>query len=83
MNKGQSVTWEARPGGGTWNWDRAYFSATFNSPATFKALKPGLSTITYTVDGVVTHSIKVTIKEAALPLVAGMWMSLRKRAGDR
>jgi uncharacterized repeat protein (TIGR02543 family) len=52
--------------GGEWDWDKAFFSATFNSPATFTALKAGTSTITYTVDGVST-SYDVTIKESELP----------------
>ena len=51
---------------GTWNWDEEYFSATFNSPATFTALKAGTSTITYTVDGV-SISYEVTIEESGLP----------------
>jgi LPXTG-motif cell wall-anchored protein len=52
--------------GGEWNWDEAYFSATFNSPATFTALKAGTSTITYTVDGVhVTY--EVTIERCEIP----------------
>jgi LPXTG-motif cell wall-anchored protein len=37
--------------GGTWEWDDTFFSASFNSPATFTALKTGTSTITYTVEG--------------------------------
>jgi LPXTG-motif cell wall-anchored protein len=52
--------------GGTWDWDADYFSATFNSPATFTALKAGTSTITYTVNGVNTV-YKVTIRDNELP----------------
>lgn len=52
--------------GGEWDWDEAFFSATFNSPATFRALKTGTSTITYTVDGV-SVSYAVTIKQSKLP----------------
>ena len=52
--------------GGKWDWDEAYFSATFNSRATFTALKAGASTITYTVGGV-TASYKVTIEKSELP----------------
>jgi LPXTG-motif cell wall-anchored protein len=52
--------------GGTWNWDKRFFSATFNSPATFTGLKAGVSTITYTVDGQ-TASYVVTVKESELP----------------
>jgi len=52
--------------GGTWDWDEEYFSATFNSPATFTALKAGTSTITYTVEGAsVTYD--VTIEASTLP----------------
>ena len=52
--------------GGTWNWDTAFFSATFNSPATFTALKAGTSTITYTAEGQ-SVSYAVTITKAGLP----------------
>jgi len=52
--------------GGTWDWDEEFFSATFNSPATFTALKVGTSTITYTVEGVST-TYDVTIEAGALP----------------
>ncbi len=51
---------------GTWDWDNSFFTATFNSPATFTGLKAGTSTITYTVDGV-SVSYDVTIEESALP----------------
>jgi len=50
-------------GGGTWDWDHSFFSATFNSPAAFTALKTGMSTITYTVDGQIA-SYTVTVGEA-------------------
>jgi hypothetical protein len=52
--------------GGVWDWDEEYFSATFNSPATFTALKDGASTITYTVGGV-TASYNVAIEISELP----------------
>lgn len=52
--------------GGVWDWDEGYFTATFNSPATFTALKEGKSTITYTVDGV-SVNYTVTIKKSNLP----------------
>ena len=75
MNKGESVTWDARPEGGKWNWDQDYFSASFNSPATFRAHRVGASTITYTVNGV-THSINVTIADTSLPPTGpgGVWV---------
>lgn len=66
MYEGGRVTWEPQPDGGTWDWDHSMFSATFNSPATFTALKAGTSTITYTVSGV-SQSVTVTIHEAVLP----------------
>jgi len=53
--------------GGTWNWDHDFFTATFNSPATFTALKTGTSAITYTVDGV-TVRYEVTVEASELPL---------------
>jgi len=66
MYEGGRVTWNPKPDGGTWDWDEDFFSATFNSPATFTALKAGTSVITYTVDGV-SQSIEVTVRQAALP----------------
>jgi|GEM_PF-5598230 len=66
MYEGGRVIWNPSPDGGTWNWDHSFFSATFNSPATFTALKAGTSTITYTVGGN-SQSITVTVREAALP----------------
>ncbi|MEL7603833.1 MAG: InlB B-repeat-containing protein, partial [Bacillota bacterium] len=53
-------------GGGVWDWDEEYFSATFNSPATFTALKEGNSDITYTVGVQITIYV-VTIKKSGLP----------------
>ena len=47
-----------------WNWDKEYFSATFNSPATFTALKEGKATITYTDKNGGTVSIEVEILSA-------------------
>ncbi len=63
---GGRITLTPNIDGGQWDWDEDYFSATFNSPATFTALNAGTATITYTVDGVST-SYDVTIKESALP----------------
>lgn len=51
---------------GLWNWDEAYFSATFNSPATFTALKAGKSSITYTASGA-TVTYNVTIIKVEMP----------------
>ncbi len=66
MLTGGQVTWNPKPDGGSWHWDRDFFSASFNSPATFTAKKSGLSTISYTASGV-TQAISVTIKESAVP----------------
>ena len=63
---GGRITLTPNLGGGTWDWDEDFFTATFNSPATFTALKAGTSTITYTVEGVST-TYDVTIKESGLP----------------
>lgn len=63
---GGRITLTPNIAGGSWDWDRTFFSATFNSPATFTALKAGASTITYTAEGQ-TVSYNVTIKNAVLP----------------
>ena len=52
--------------GGEWDWDEGFFSATFNSPATFTALKAGTTTVSYSLDGV-SVSYDVTIEESELP----------------
>lgn len=66
MYTGGSVTWQPNPSGGTWEYDNTFFSATFNSPATFTALKVGTSSITYKVNGQ-AQSITVTISANRLP----------------
>lgn len=66
MYVGESVTWDPKPEDGTWNWDSGFFSAAFNSPATFAALRPGTSVITYTVNGV-AHSVAVTVQQEEPP----------------
>ncbi len=63
---GGRITLTPNIDGGTWNWDHEYFTATFNSPATFTALKAGTSTITYTVDNAST-TYDVTIEDSDLP----------------
>ncbi|NLA95232.1 MAG: hypothetical protein GX838_00080, partial [Clostridiaceae bacterium] len=63
VKKGESLTWDPKPAGGSWKWDREFFSARFNSPATFTALKAGCSTITYSVGGG-SQSVTVTILAA-------------------
>lgn len=49
---GESITLTPNIMGGTWGWSDEYYTASFNSPATFTALKLGASTISYTVEGV-------------------------------
>ena len=66
MYTGGRVTWDVRPEGGSWDYDESFFSATFNSPATFTALKAGTPVITYTVEGV-SQSVIVTIQQTLLP----------------
>ena len=63
---GGRITLTPKIDGGEWDWDAAYFSATFNSPATFTALKAGTSTITYSAEGVST-TYAVTIAASTLP----------------
>ncbi len=63
---GGRITLTPNVDGGEWNWDHSFFTATFNSPATFTALKAGTSTITYTVGGATT-SYTVTIEKNTLP----------------
>ncbi len=52
--------------GGTWQWDKDYLSATFNSPATFTGLKAGTTTVTYTANGQ-TVSYTITVLASSLP----------------
>jgi hypothetical protein len=61
MIVGNKLTLDPQPAGGTWEWDEEFFSATFNSPATFTALKEGISTIIYTVNDVALE-IDVTVQ---------------------
>ncbi len=63
---GGRITLTPNIDGGQWDWDKDYFSATFNSPATFKALKAGTTTITYTAEGQ-TVAYVVKIRKSALP----------------
>ena len=67
MTVGSSVSWNPLPSGGDWSWDESFFSATFNSPATFTALKSGTTTITYTFSQA-AHQIIVTIEADAIPV---------------
>ena len=64
---GGRITLTPNIDGGIWDWDEDFFSATFNSPATFTALKKaGTTTVTYTAGGV-SVSYDVTIERSALP----------------
>jgi len=47
-----------------WEWEKEYLSATFNSPATFTALKEGNTTITYTDKNGVSVNMKIEILPA-------------------
>ncbi len=82
MYKGGHVTWNPQPSGGTWNWDKSFFNATFDGSATFTALKTGTSAITYTVNGV-TQSVSVTIRATELPQTGqdGTWIWVLCGAG--
>ncbi|MDD2579585.1 MAG: X2-like carbohydrate binding domain-containing protein, partial [Eubacteriales bacterium] len=59
---GENLTFKPLPTGGTWQWDSEYFTGSFSGSAVFTALKKGLSTITYSVNGISTSSV-VTISE--------------------
>jgi uncharacterized repeat protein (TIGR02543 family) len=63
---GGRITLTPNIDGGTWNWDEDFFTATFNSPATFTALKAGTTKITYSVEGG-TVTYDVTIEAGILP----------------
>lgn len=66
---GGRTTLNPLPEGGVWNWDQEYLSADIGvsgSPATFTALKPGTTVITYSANGI-SHSITVTVRKTSLP----------------
>ncbi len=64
--KGGRITLTPNIDGGTWNWDKDFFSATLGSPVTFTAKKAGTSVITYTFSGI-SSSVTVTIRDTILP----------------
>ena len=68
INVGGIITLTPNIDGGTWHWDKEFFTATFNSPATFTALKAGTSTITYTVDET-SITYNVLIETSKLPAI--------------
>ncbi len=68
LYEGGRVTWTPSPSGGTWQYDTAYLTATTSgSSTTFKAIKTGNTTVTYTANGI-SHGVAVTIHKAELPV---------------
>lgn len=64
---GQSVSWTPAPAGGSWSYDKALLAMTQDGDTyTFKALKEGKATATYTVDGV-PHTVTITINSDRIP----------------
>jgi len=64
ISVGGIITLTPNIDGGTWDWDKEFFTATFNSPATFTALKAGTSTINYTVDETaITYNVLIATSE--------------------
>lgn len=52
---------DLQKGASGWTWDATYLSATFNSPATFTALKKGITYVEYQLDTGEVAKSKVTI----------------------
>ncbi|GAA0263725.1 hypothetical protein GCM10008922_23600 [Faecalicatena contorta] len=71
LTVGQNVSWTPEPAGGTWRYDKKYLEMTQNGgTCTFRALKAGKTTATYTVGGV-SDTVTITINgngEAPSPL---------------
>ena len=64
---GQSVSWTPAPAGGTWSYDKDLLSMTQGGDTyTFKGLKTGQATATYTVGGV-PFTVAITIHSATIP----------------
>ncbi|MFT3985786.1 MAG: Ig-like domain-containing protein [Lachnospiraceae bacterium] len=64
---GQSVKWTPSPAGGSWRYDNAYLSMTESGgKATFKALKEGKTTATYTANNT-EYVVQITINAATIP----------------
>ncbi len=61
-----------------WTWDPSFLSATFDSPATFTALRTGTTTITYTTAGGQSASVTFTI----FPRATGTGGGRSPRTGD-
>ncbi|QNM05140.1 Ig domain-containing protein [Qiania dongpingensis] len=63
LNVGQSISWMPAPVGGAWSYDKDYLEMTQGGGTyTFKALKVGKATATYTVDGV-SYTVTITINK--------------------
>ena len=64
---GQSVSWTPAPVGGSWSYDKDLLSMTQGGDTyTFKGLKAGQATATYTVGGV-PFTVTITINSATIP----------------
>ncbi|BDF03547.1 leucine-rich repeat protein [[Clostridium] hylemonae] len=64
---GQSVSWTPAPAGGTWSYGKNLLKMTKEGDTyTFKALKTGKATATYTVDGV-PFTVNIAINSATIP----------------
>ena len=64
---GGRVSWTPAPSGGTWSYDNNYLSMTQSGNAyTFKAIKDGKTSATYTV-GNLSHTVSITINKSTLP----------------
>ena len=64
---GGSVSWTPAPAGGAWSYDKDYLEMTQSGGTyTFKALKAGKATATYTVDGV-PFTVSITINPSTTP----------------
>ena len=61
LSVGELVGWTPQPAGGTWTFDNDSLSMIQNGDVyTFKALKDGKTTATYTVNGV-SHAVDITV----------------------
>ena len=64
---GRTVSWTPVPAGGTWSYDAKLLSLTRRGDTyTFKALKEGKATATYTVAGI-PYTVSITINAATIP----------------
>ena len=64
---GGRVSWTPVPTGGTWDYDSDYLSMTKDGDKyTFKVLKEGKTTATYSVNGE-SYTVSITINKSTLP----------------